>query len=212
MNYAFFSLFGKVCYCVWFLYQFKSLSRSKRRTKQGAEHFFFLLTFLQYFTCFTLQIGSRLTFDAHDDINVINFYQTRPSLMFDDSEKFPVFVMNSGDPLRSDGFPETPSGGPLGWFMKFASGFMTKSLTMPPIWLGCSICPPVEEKTTLKLRFNSIKLHNNHYLVRWKACQDVLGRKVSRAGGKVVRHSRNRTYHSQSRESRARRDHQVKDS
>lgn len=84
----------------------KSTKQMENETKKVLSfHTFFLLSFSQ--------IGSRLTFDAHDDINVINFYQTSPSLMFDDSEKLPVLVMNSGEPLRSDGFPG-PIGGPFG--------------------------------------------------------------------------------------------------
>lgn len=56
--------------------------------------------------------------------------------MFDDSEKLPAVDMNSGDPLRSDGFAPPVIGGPLGWFKKLASGVMPNSFTMPGIAPG----------------------------------------------------------------------------
>lgn len=62
--------------------------------------------------------------------------------MFDDSEKFPAEDMNSGDPLRSEGFDPPVMGGPLGWFRKLASGVIPNSFTIPGIDPGWSIGPP----------------------------------------------------------------------
>lgn len=58
------------------------------------------------------------------------YYQTKPSLILDDSEKLPV-DMNSGEPGRSDVFGLAPATGGFGWFRKLASGVIPlKSFTI----------------------------------------------------------------------------------
>lgn len=85
----------------------------------------------------------------------IKFYQTRPSLILEFSEKFPV-DMNSGEFGRSEGLAPA-TGGPFGWLRKLASGVIPpKSLTIgiEPEW---SIGAALKNKTLINFILNMSK-------------------------------------------------------
>lgn len=116
--------------------------------------------------------------------------------------------MNSGEPLRSDGFAPPVIGGPLGWFRKLASGVIPNSLTMPGIAPGWSMGPPEREPLKRNAVINLSCLTRSSsviYLAHWKAFLGVLGKTVSHADGRVDRRNRNQIYHLRSREIRVHR-------